>query len=280
MKKYILQTIILCAGVILFSACEESGEHFVEGPTNVGFNNYQDESVSEATPEIYEVELRTSRVLESPTTVSFDFTAVGLEEGVDFEFVSSNSEVVIPAEQSIGKILIKFIDNLDVSQEDRFIDFTLTNSGGEPQLGQELITGLTEKRLYVLEDDCPLDLSSFVGTYSALENNGDYGPYEMTIELNEAGDGLIINNLWDVAGSNSLSLDASDPANPFALFTDGEYLYTNPTYGDALVYNSPDYTATFSTCNNTLDLYFAVCVSVGCFTGFDGPNHRVEMTPI
>ena len=181
----------------------------------------------------------------------------------------SLGEVIIPADSHLGTLEVTGVDN-DLT--DVPVTLTLQIDAGEH---------LSEGNIAVsLFEFCEVTLEDFVGNYTAIENNGAYGPYDVTIELNEEGDGLILNNFWDYGNPVHLDLDFETFG---VTFRDGEYVFTHDTYGDAAVYNLAAYPSSFVACDLSFDLYFRVCVSAGCFTGgfIDGGiENRVQLTRV
>ncbi len=204
--------------------------------------------------------------------VNFTYTATSTE---GYTLSPSNGVVTIPAGEFIGYITITPIND-DVTNEDVVFNFSLENNSIPIGIAGQGIYNTTIE-VTLVEDDCPLDLSQFVGTYTAEEDDYCVGCYEVSVTLNETDQVLVLSNLYDTGGTTVIALDNSDPANPTIDFQSRLYnaaLQVNSQYGNvwatnpsSISGNGPeDDLSTFRTCSQYMDLYFWRCVSVGCFT--------------
>jgi len=215
--------------------------------------------------------------------------------GLDVKFnVASNSPTAYTISPSNGVLRIepgKFVAyievtpiNNDLIESDVVLDFSFGDNAVSIGLAGENRENKTTK-LTIIEDDCPFDVNEFVGTYQALEEGylntaGEQVYYDVVATLGTNPNTLVLKNLWDVGGSSTVNLDFSNPASPRITFNSGEFLYTNPTYGAAVIVDPKDLTppdlstpSTFKTCSKEMDLYFRVAVSAGLF-----PKAHISLT--
>lgn len=230
------------------------------------------------------------------TTVKIPVLLAGSSNpnGLDVKFnVTSNSPTAYTISPSNGVLRIepgKFVAyievtpiNNDLIADDVVLDFTFGDNAVSIGLAGENRENKTTK-LTIIEDDCPFDVNEFVGTYEALEegyvSGGVQVYYDVVATLGTEPNTLVLKNLWDVGGTSTATLDFSNPASPRITFKSGEFLYTNPTYGAAVIVdpkdlNTPDLStpSTFKTCSKEMDLYFYVAVSAGLF-----PKAHITLT--
>ena len=215
--------------------------------------------------------------------------------GLDVKFnVASNSPTAYTISPSNGVLRIepgKFVAyievtpvNNDLIADDVVLDFTFGDNAVSIGLAGENRENKATK-LTIIEDDCPFDVNEFVGTYRALEEGylntaGEQVYYDVVATLGTAPNSLVLKNLWDVGGTSTATLDFSNPASPRITFKTNEFLYTNPTYGAAVIVDPKDLTtpdlknlSTFKTCSKEMDLYFYVAVSAGLF-----PKVHISLT--
>lgn len=264
MKNFINYTIAAFIAILTISCEDLSTPNLGDNEQWIQFE-FATSTVSESAAEPLAVPvLYASGTNDSELSVNFTYTASSTE---GYEITPSNGVVTIPAGEFVGYIYVTPIDD-DVTNDDITIDFTLSSNDIPLGLAGEGIYNTTSQ-VTIVEDDCPLVLSEFVGTYSADEEGYDV-IYEVSVTYDESNPNVLtFSNLWDVGGTTTLTLDNSDPANPIIYFQDGEYLYNNPDYGAAATYNPSALgdvdRSTFRTCSKYMDLYFRVCVSAGCF---------------
>ena len=204
----------------------------------------------------------------NPNGVTVNFT-VNASDPSRYKIEPEGGTITIPAGEFSSNIVITPIDN--------------ANSDGNASINLELLPGelpvgiagegriSNKQTILVTDDDCELDYSSFVGTYTANEIGYCDGCYEVNISYDEANQALVLSNLYETGGTTYISLDNSDPANPSVNFRSKEFdapLQVSAQYGNVWATNPSDGNkSTFRTCDNFLDLVFRRCVSVGCFQG-------------
>lgn len=200
--------------------------------------------------------------------------------GLDVKFnVTSTSPTAYTIAPSNGVLRIepgKFVAyievtpiNNDLIADDVVLDFTFGDNAVSIGLAGENRENKTTK-LTIIEDDCPFDVNEFVGTYKALEAgytdaNGNQIYYDVVATLGTDPNTIVLNNLWDVAGKSTATLDFSNPASPRITFKSGEFLYKSSSNGNAVIVDPKDLTppdlvtpSTFKTCSKEMDLYFYV----------------------
>lgn len=262
MKKYIL-LLVLSLGTIL--SCEEDLVVF-DGVNGQSFVKFESSAVNLPIPFADPLEVNVPISVSTISTVERTVTVSIVPEGttLDAANYSFNSSVVIPANSYTGNLVITGVNESLVLGDIETIEFKLDTLS----VGDSNIDGTTLTVSAFL--NCPFDLESFVGTYSANEDGYCDGCYEVEVSLGTEPNTLIMSNLWEVGGTTTVTL-LPDNDNKID-FTFGEFLYVNSTYGDASTYNpsavtgsAADNIASFRTCDNYMNLYFRVCVDAGCF---------------
>lgn len=213
----------------------------------------------------------------NPNGVTVNYTVTS-ENPDAYEISPSGGTIEIPAGEFIAEIVITPINN---SETDGNKDIILTIDNEDVPVGL-VGEGLSHDTTTVLitDDDCELDMTSFVGTYLANEFGYCDGCYEVSITYDETNDVLVLSNLYDTGGITHISLDNSDPSNPVVNFRSKELggaLQVNATYGDVWATNpSGGNQSSFRTCDQFMDLVFRRCVGAGCFAG----TARIQLTKI
>ncbi len=213
---------------------------------------------------------------ENQTDVTISFSVLESTTTEGYTISPSDGTVVISAGEFVGYIEVTPIDNAGTNDNIEII-FSIDNNSADLPLG---LAGeglrLKQTTVVILDDDCPLDLTEFYGTYSAVEDNSYF--YDVVISEGPAAGTLLLSNLFGTGGTSVIELDNSDPSNPFAIFRSYEFnapLYVHSSYGNVWASTGSDTpTSWFRVCDNFMNLYFKRCVSVGCFTG----NTNVELT--
>lgn len=216
----------------------------------------------------------------NPDGVSVNFSVTS--DATNFTVSPSNGVLTIPAGELVG--YIEVTPNYDPENEiTENYSLTIELEDGDFGVGVagEGIYNTTTTVTFI-PSACPLNVADFVGTYSATEYTDTSTVYNYTVTIAQLSDNSVsMSNLWEVGGTSTFTFDVSDAANPLGVFVDGEFLYTNSTYGAAYIYN-PDAVgstrvSTFDTCSKDMDLWFVVAVSAGTFGGAEGSVQHVTL---
>ncbi len=225
----ILKNILMCCVLVSFLACEDGTEFTKTGLDYVAFT-VSSASVNEAvavttqdgisttTNGYYTVNvIRSSSDVSADLTVNFtvagtfvstsDFADAGDDAASTFASSAAGS-VVIPAGKSQAAFTITAINDL-FSSGNKEVVVTITGaSASNYQLGYAQ-SGLGESlTLTIIDDDCPIDLSTFAGTYS-MASVGTEGAF------NEGFD-LCASAARDCSGDVTLTPIATDPTGTTA----------------------------------------------------------------
>lgn len=183
------------------------------------------------------------------------------EEGVEFRLVDNTA--TIAAGEMTGTITIEVIsDNLDPFDPKTLV-LEITDLSN-------LTISEVDDTAIVLQAACELDLSSFYGTYDAVED-GQY-EYEVTIEEGPEDNTLLVRNLYETGGETVIDL-STDPTDPDITYRSREFgavLYVHPTYGDLWATTLNPDASSYNSCDNSMFLRFRRCVNAGCFGGSVG----------
>jgi len=215
----------------------------------------------------------------NPADLEVNFTVLSASIPDGYTIEPANGIVTIPAGEFVAYVEITPVDNSGTN-DNIVIKLGLNENMSYPLglAGQEL--RLVETKVTILDDDCPLDLTEFYGTYVAKEYGYCDGCYEVTISAGPVAGTLLVSNLYETGGTTVIELDNSDPSRPFVKYRSKEFgaaFNVSATYGDVWATTTADpYVSTFRTCDQFMDLTYKQCVSVGCFSA--AYNVHIELT--
>lgn len=216
----------------------------------------------------------------NPDGVSVNFSVTSTS--TNFTVSPSNGVLTIPAGELVG--YIEVTPNYDPENEiTESYSLTIELEDGDFGVGVagEGVYNTTTTVTFI-PSACPFDVSEFVGTYSATEYTNTATIYNYTVTVTEVSEFVVtMSNLWDVQGVSTFTFDTSNPSQTIGVFTNGQFLYTDPTYGAATIGNpslvGASEVSTVDTCTKFMDLWFTVSVSAGTFTGVGGGRQHVEL---
>lgn len=253
--KNIVRLFALASLVVVATSCEEQENLVYGGPDFIQFANASSsgtETDGAASPFVTTV-LVGSDSNDAGVTVNFTVTS---SDPSRYSVSPAGGTLEIPAGEFSGEILITPVNNLDVDG-DLEITITLQESSSLPAgLGGEGVN-LASKTITLIDDDCPIDIDAFVGTFAVSENftagvNSPFGladffgeAYQLELSLapgdvtgtkveinNSAGFNVYIDDgtiMSFNACPGTISFDAGFPV--VALFT--TFVYDASTYDEA-----------------------------------------------
>lgn len=266
----------MLAAILLNMACESDKEiETVEfGTGDLQWIQFDQEvySISEGIGGAFEIPvLLASGTNESGVNVQLTFTSAS--NASDFVISPADGNLTIPAGEFTSSFTVTPVDNL-LTDGSKVIEVTVSSS---LPIGLPGSSDFSSTTITITDDDCPLDINEFVGTYTAEEDGYCNGCYEVTATLGPEANTLVLENVYDTGGTTIVELDNSDPSNPQIFFRSIEFdaaLQVNPTFGNVwatdpgLVSGDPaDNISSFLTCTQYMDLWFRRCVGAGCFAG-------------
>jgi len=276
MKK-IIKIICLIALVSVMWSCEElENSQPYSGADYIRFDA-SSMTVTElsGTVKIPVLTSRKGAFTASFTIASGDQSAV---EGTHYTVVTVG-DLSFPEGVYSDTLEITVIDNLDADGT-KSLEITLTPSDDSISLGfAGDVQGLGSLDFAIGDDDCPLDLAEFVGTYDVIEDGGADN-YTAGVTLGNGPNTLVVDNFWGSGFVAEITFDNSDLANPktfmFAQDTGPNFGYSEiwmtsrpddvsgcPT--SAAAAGHPD--GTNSTCDKTFNLTTVIYVPcLGNFT--------------
>lgn len=156
---------------IFAASCEEQENLVYEGPEFVQFATSSfagTETDGAAAPFVTTVLVGADRN-DSGVTVNF---TVSSSDPTRYTVSPAGGTLEIPAGEFSGEILITPENNLEVDG-DLEITITLETSSSLPVgIGGEGLSRST-KTVTIIDDDCPIDIDAFIGTFSVFENFTD-----------------------------------------------------------------------------------------------------------
>tara|TARA_R110002033_G_scaffold7347_1_gene27141 strand:+ start:6714 stop:7571 length:858 start_codon:yes stop_codon:yes gene_type:complete len=191
-------------------------------------------------------------------TISVDPSSTATE-GVEYSLVSTT--YTIPAGQMFVDAQIQVpTDNLDPFDAKTLVLKIDSSSQGVSESNKTAVT---------LQAVCPLDLSGFVGTYTAV-NTRFADPLTATVALGPVANSLLITNT-DGYGDDEvvvvLSTDVVNPTMTYASEENDAVIYVNSSYGDVWATTITPDVSTYNSCDYSMILEYKRCVSIGCFGG-------------
>jgi len=232
------------------------------------------------------IEVGITQAQPTDITVQYSLVANNATEGVDFAFTGSK-DIVIAAGQYIGQVELQVFDDAAANGV-RTLDFEITGvSGGSGLTIDALVEeGDTKKTVVIIDDDCALDLSSFVGTFNVNEDNGAF-LYTTGVSLGSSANTLLVDNWWGSGLAAEVTFDNSDPASPKAFVLPQDAGAVLCCGANAWVTSRPDPAAsgsaparagvpdgTFSTCNTSFEVDIYIYIpALGTFNSSTPVNH-------
>lgn len=162
MKKYIS---ILFVSMLFMVSCGD--EELIVFDTENGFIQFASPSASlqEGDESVVTTILLGSGTNDSGVTVNFTVTS---SDPSRYNVTPSSGSLEIPAGEFSADIVIEPIDNLLVDG-DEVITLELSTGSSVPVgIGGEGNEGVS-RTITIIDDDCPVDINAFVGTYSVAE---------------------------------------------------------------------------------------------------------------
>jgi hypothetical protein len=197
-------------------------------------------------------------------TISADPSSTATS-GVEYSLAATT--FTIPA----GEMSVDAVINVNTANLDPFDAKTLVlkiDSSSE-SVSESNLAAIT------LQAVCSLDLSGFVGTYSA--DNKYWGEvYTATVELGPLPNSLLLTNVEGYGDDEVLIVLSTDVVNPTITYAGDAnyYIYNHASYGPVWATTLTPEQSTYNSCDFSLNLEFKRCVSIGCFGG----SRVVKMT--
>lgn len=206
--------------------------------------------------------------IDNPDDLSVQFTFES-SDNTKFNVVPADGNVTIPKGEFEAFVEITPVDNSDVNENLSIKLSLVENDKYKLGLAGE---GLEQNSttVTILDDDCPLDITQFYGTYLANEDGYCDGCYEVVVSAGPVPNTLTLSNLYETGGTTIIELDNSNPSSPLITYRSKEFdaaLQVSSTYGNVWATTPSDNSSSFRTCDQYMDLYFRRCVSIGCFSG-------------
>jgi hypothetical protein len=255
--------------LITISSCKK-GEYATNYPTSLAhFTNLNSQAyyVENTSISVFKVPVGLTDIADKDRTIDFTVTSpTGAASGTQYT-LTNGSKIVIPAGKAIDSIPVKGIfAGYPGNRRDTLV-FTLTGGDAKP-------SDYNKVYKLVMTKYCQVLLPSFTGAYTKCYDlqtgQPTYGPYATNItgvtSLTATTGYITVTNFWDVGGSPiRIDLDWSNPA-AFKTTVPAQPLYIDPTYGQATI--RPVGSGTFSSCDNTFTISYAVTVAAGSFGNF------------
>ena len=178
-------------------------------------------------------------------------------EGQEFNLLTES--VTIPAGEMTAPVQIEvFSANLDPF-DPKTVVLEIVSS--------DLTVSEASTTDIVLQAACEFDLAGFYGTYDAVES-GEF-EYEVVVSEGPVANSLLLSNLYETGGETVIVLneDTTNPTVTFESQANDAVLYDHAVYGDVWATTLTATSATYGSCDYSMNLVFRRCVSIGCFAG-------------
>lgn len=166
--KYLNKILVVCTAA-LFISCEEDVIVF---NTTDGFLQFQTAAVSitEDAPDPLVSQVQYGgESNESGVTVNFTVTS---DNPARYQVSPASGTITIPAGEFSAEIVITPVDNFDVDGDIEIVVELLESSSVPLGTGGEGVY-LTSRTVTLIDNDCPITIEDWAGTYSVFENFTD-----------------------------------------------------------------------------------------------------------
>jgi hypothetical protein len=176
--KNLFKKLFVVVAVFGLLSCEPD-RHFLDlsgfdGDFSNGWVHFEvsSRSVAEDDPEGTELVVLRSDI-EGSETVTIELVATYVDDGTDatstFTVTPSNLQVTFEAGQARAVVAIIPINN-DIADGNKTLEFTITNSARGAWIGYPGEARVNSAAtVTIIDDDCPIDINAFVGTFSVAE---------------------------------------------------------------------------------------------------------------
>lgn len=116
---------------------------------------------------LHEIIVNRTLASDAAVTVNYSIEEIGATSA-DYQFISEAGVVQIPSGEASGIIVFETFDNVVGGEDNKIIRLTITDvsSGVIPDDSRGRNTSID---IVLIDNDCPVDASSFMGTYSVAE---------------------------------------------------------------------------------------------------------------
>lgn len=249
MKK-LYKYILLIAFTVLGYNCQEDVVDNISGGF-IQLANDSSLSIAENSPDnVISLEIILGQEQSSDVTVNFDVTG----DSSRFSITPSGGSITIPQGESSATLDITVINNFNTDGDADIVITLLPSSDLPIGIGGENVASVS-KTITIVDDDCPLTINDWVGTYSVEEvitggpNTGlalatafgEFYSLDLALQPGDVtGTKLVVTNLGNeflpngtvitlLSCSSSISLEPSPVV--VALFTD--FTATSSTYTES-----------------------------------------------
>ena len=208
MKKTKILSLLLFTTIMLFIGCSEQENVQLEiGDGFIQFANTSS-SITENSADGLNIEILYGGSVASNTSgIDISFIIEGADSG-RFDITPANGKIRIPAGETSANITLETIDNNIVDGDLKFKIILTEESDKAVGIGGEGIRN-HEHNVTIVDNDCPVDINGFVGTYTVSENftagvNAPLGlkdffaeSYQLELSLapnDPSGTKLVVNN--------------------------------------------------------------------------------------
>ena len=269
--------LLVIASIFIITGCDKTKPYDVKEADAVAHfvspAKYVSYFVRNVTTDSFSVQIGTSDVSSLDRTVGFNISSPsGAVSGTNYTITSpaSGNNIIIKAGTAITAIKLHGnFASYSSGRKDTLV-FTLAR----PSID---IAKFSDTVKVILQRYCDVVPASFVNKYTKCFDIQDgavvWGPYNIKITTSVftstgATTGYVMMaNFFDVGGPEiKVKLDWTNPANFTTTIVDPQFLYKDPTYGDATI--SGVGTGSFSSCDNTFKISYKVTVAAGSFGNF------------
>lgn len=259
MKKSLLYMFVAGAALLSITSCKKNNEVIDQGivpPGAAKFNTYlAADTIAtyyiRSTNDPFKLPIGVTTVSGQNRTINLTYTSSSAVMGTQYNAPSS---LVIPAGKTIDTLSVTgLFAGCPLSSRRDTVRIKI--AGGDVEASPYKNTYTLIMRKY-----CDVTLSAFYGNYTKAIDNGNYGPYPMTVVNGSAvstgatSGTLQVTNLWDpgVPTTTTVALDWSNPSGFTVTIPDQAY------YTPAGLWVKGTTAGTFSSCDQTFTFRYTL----------------------
>lgn len=254
MKNILKTLVVFAATALVLNSCGEADPILYDGPTFVSFTDGTEGSYFvQSDNATYPIQVGLPKAADSDFSVSIEVVSTTATAGTHYDIPTS---VTI----SKGEVVA------DIEFQGYFDELSGRKDTVVFQLAGDQVASFDTAYTVIFQQYCPLEISEFVGDWTANEvsdYSGAYDPYTVTFEANpNGGDTLITDDIWPYVPTKFV-FDATDPANFFCEIPDQFQAADLSGYGEARIVSLAP--GSFSACDKTISIRYKVYVAAGNF---------------
>lgn len=256
-------SILITISMLVISSCQKGNLVIDKDPIDPGpyarFNTLTlADSITtyyiKSTNDPFKLPIGITNVASSDRTVKFTYTSNSAVAGTQF---NSPTTLTIPAGKALDTLRFTgLFSGYPLSSRKDTVLIQIVNS--DDIKASPYTSPRKDMYRLILRKYCDVVLSALAGSYTRCIDNGNYGPYPMTVttpvSTGATSGSVVVTNLWDLGAptSTTINLDWSNPAAFTVTIPDQVY------YAPADLWIKGTTAGTFSSCDQTFTLRYTL----------------------